>query len=161
MSGSIRLDPTYNEKSTFDKVTEHRAYRHTVGRITAVVEAPIDAIAFMWNLLKTSGKLLICPFVHLVGLVKPIQSDEWKIRGVGTDALITLLAGKVFFISLKNIIVAPPTKHSFLNNMEALWFPRIRNRDKLSEENISKYLWSILKGDREGVNKRKNRGCCC
>lgn len=78
------------EQSNLDAVTTHRAWRHTVGRISCSARLPIYALGTLGQGLKTVIKAFVSPVVSFGRWATSSKKlESWSFTGVAKDAIMT------------------------------------------------------------------------
>lgn len=103
------------EISTYQKVTTHRAWRHTVGRISCLARIPIYTLAVAAQAGKTLIKMPVSIFVSGGNwLFNSKKLTSWSFSGVARDAM---MAGHFIDRTVNSalcVIFAPPKRYHSL-----------------------------------------------
>lgn len=110
------LNSTQHAEQMFDQlwmdVTTHRAWRHTVGRISCLARIPIYGIAIALQTGKTVIKGIVSPFVSFGRWATGSEKlESWSFNGVARD---TIMVGNLIDRTVNSalcVICAPPKQY--------------------------------------------------
>lgn len=100
---------------TWMEVTTHRAWRHSIGRISCLTRIPIYALGTLFQTAKTVIKGFISPIASFIAWKADTDKlDSWTFSGVGKDAIMASHLADRMFSSAIGVIFAPSKQyHSF------------------------------------------------
>jgi len=115
-------------------VLDHRAVRHTVGRIDAVFRTCVGALVITLYLAKVAIKGTVC--ILTVGQLYRIKSLNkiWDFHGLASDLEILGILGYKTLIATRDIIVAPNRGYSSAATVLVTGFKNLFNNKKLGKE---------------------------